>query len=338
MKSTLMALVVIGMGVAAPHALAETSGTAVSSVTAEEAGKRFQNGVSLYRDGSFDAALAEFSRAYEIQPDYRVLYNIGQVQAERSDFVAAVTAFRKYLEEGGGEVPRQRRSDVESEIARLEARIATLQIDTNVAGAEVWVDGTSQGKLPRDKVLVNAGIRRITVKKSGFKPVEETLTLTGGETRKLKVSLESEATSSANVPPPQRDSSATKVVTIDSFPQSEPETSSPNVGFWISLAATGIAAGGTVAFALITQKANDDYDKELQTFPGSASRLSDARDTLKRDALITDICAGVAVLGLGSTVFFAATGGKKRTHASSANQLTVSTGPAGLGWQVRGRF
>lgn len=338
MKFTITALFTIGVAVVAPHSVAEqTSGATASSAAVDEAGKRFQNGVSLYRDGSFDAALAEFSRAYELQPDYRVLYNIGQVQAERSDYVAAVTVFRRYLEEGASDIPRQRRSDVESEIARLEGRVATLQIEANVPGAEIWVDGMSQGKLPREKVLVNAGIRRIAIKKVGFKPAEETLTLTGGETRKLKVSLEAETASEAAAPPP-RSSSASTVAAIDALPSSEPEATSTNVGFWVSLAVTGIATGGTVAFAVLTKKANDDYDKELQTFPGSASRLSDARDTLKRDALITDICGGVAVLGLGTTIFFAAVGGSKRTHTAKSGDLSLHTGPSGLGWQVYGKF
>ena len=56
--------------------------------------------------------LAEFMRAYELLPNYRVLYNIGQVQLERHDYVAALHAFDDYLEQGARDVhPREGRLD-----------------------------------------------------------------------------------------------------------------------------------------------------------------------------------------------------------------------------------
>jgi tetratricopeptide (TPR) repeat protein len=48
-----------------------------------EARMRFTRGVKLYHEGSYDAALAEFTKAYRLAPNYRVLYNLAQVQAER---------------------------------------------------------------------------------------------------------------------------------------------------------------------------------------------------------------------------------------------------------------
>ena len=38
----------------------------------------FQRGVELYGERNYDGALAEFSRAHELSPNYRVLYNLAQ--------------------------------------------------------------------------------------------------------------------------------------------------------------------------------------------------------------------------------------------------------------------
>src|ERR1043166_1717810 len=49
--------------------------------------QQFAHGVELYRAGAYDAALAAFTRAYELAPTYRILYNLAQVQAQRQDYV-----------------------------------------------------------------------------------------------------------------------------------------------------------------------------------------------------------------------------------------------------------
>src|SRR4051794_6696164 len=41
----------------------------------EEAIARFKRGLELHGEGDFSAALIEFRKAYELAPQYRVLYN-----------------------------------------------------------------------------------------------------------------------------------------------------------------------------------------------------------------------------------------------------------------------
>ena len=60
-----------------------------------EASKRFRRGVKLYNDGDFVAALIEFKRAYELEPNYRVLYNLGQTSRELKDYAAALRAYEQ---------------------------------------------------------------------------------------------------------------------------------------------------------------------------------------------------------------------------------------------------
>src|SRR5688572_22988168 len=73
------------------------------------AAEHFERGIELYQEGSLDAALVEFERAYESVPDYRVLYNLAQVQTQRGEYVEAIVLFERYLREGGAGIDTERR-------------------------------------------------------------------------------------------------------------------------------------------------------------------------------------------------------------------------------------
>ena len=336
MKHAVLALVFAGIGANALPARAAPEPASASDRAAKNASERFQRGVALYREGSFDAALAEFERAYDMSPNYRVLYNIGQVQVQREDYVEAVVAFRRYLDEGAAELTSQRHSEVDEEISRLQGRIATLRVECNVDGAELVIDGASVGTLPMAGISVNAGVRRVVVRKNGFLPHESRVTLAGGERTELKITLEaqtSEVLQPTEEPPTETD---TPVETSD--PVAEPQQASVGTGFWISLAATGGAAVATAVFAWRTQIADADYSDELATYPGSESSISNAHDRLGRNALATDICAGLTAVGLGTTLYFAFSGGGAPSESPQTAGPTLRTGPRGMGWEVSGRF
>ena len=68
-----------------------------SPAAVAEAREQFTRGLRLYREGSLEASLAELEKAVELAPSYRLQYNIGQVQFELGNYVAAMHAFRRYL-------------------------------------------------------------------------------------------------------------------------------------------------------------------------------------------------------------------------------------------------
>src|SRR6266478_574081 len=105
-----------------------------------EARTHFDQGVLLFRDGDFQAAAIEFRRAYDAEPNYRVLYNIGQACNEAKDYACALTSFTSYLDQGGGEVQSARRAQLEQQIEKLRVRTGRLMVSSNVDGAAVLVD------------------------------------------------------------------------------------------------------------------------------------------------------------------------------------------------------
>ncbi|HMA92976.1 MAG TPA: PEGA domain-containing protein [Polyangiaceae bacterium] len=309
------------------------------SAQAEQASQRFQRGVSLYRERSFDAALAEFNRAYELAPNYRVLFNIGQVHVERGDFVAGIKAFRQYLNEGGTAIEPARVTEVQTEITRLEGRLATITVTSNVAGAELFVDGEFVGSLPRAHVPVNAGMRRISLRKEGYEADEMRVMLATGEEKVLDIKLQNRTSQEA---------AGLRANSLSTGPHHQATavhkaSGGLGAGFWVSLSATMIAGGATATFGLLTSKADSDYDAALNHYPGSQSLIDDARRDVKRNALLTDVCGAATLVGVASTLFFAISSSPEKPKQSSFASPGLSWGPVieghkGLLWHMSGRF
>jgi hypothetical protein len=279
------------------------------SASVDEARQRFQKGVQLFKEYSFEAALAEFRKAYQLAPSYRVLYNVAQVHYELHNYVDALKAFRQYLNEGGADVPAERRAQVEADIRKLEGRVGYLEVVANVDSGQVSVDDVPVGMLPmKSPILVNPGVRRVSVNKPGFGTSARNVTIAGGDHAKVEVEL-NEAIAS-RVP---RDEAAKGPGKGSSRPER------PRTAMWISLAATGALGVGAGVFALLAQDARRDFEHQLGLFPATKADIDEARSSLVRNATMTDILAAAAVVGGGLTVYFALSGaGSKDSAASSA--------------------
>jgi hypothetical protein len=252
--------------------------------------------VELYREGNYRAAIIEFERANNIEPNYKVLFNIGQAYLELQDYAAALTAFERFSSEGGADLTEQQRSDVEAEIRKLAGRIAKVELIVNVPAATISVDDVAVGKSPLSKPLtLSTGRHKIVVTRDGFAPETRVVDLAGGDTRQIEVYLEEVAAPKATEP----------VRTTPSEPQPEPGMGTP---FWVSLGLTGafaVGSGVTGYLALSAKKDNDDQAKTLGT---ARSDLEDSQQRMGNFALATDILLGATVLAGGLTIYFAVDG------------------------------
>lgn len=254
----------------------------------------FQRGVVLYRSGAYDAALAEFSRAYDAAPNYRILYNLAQIQAQKHDYVEARRLFSRYLEAGGADVPAARANAVRAELAELAQRVSRLQVDTNVDAARLFVGDLPAIELPRDEpVLLNAGIYRLRVEKPGYVTSSQTLTLAGGEEVSVSVELEAELDMDDVPRPPPSPPAATPP------PRPAPDRSA----LWASLVATGALTGATVTFGMLTQSAHAQLDERLARPAPSPALVESGRERVHTFALLTDVFGLAAAGAAGLTTY-----------------------------------
>jgi hypothetical protein len=108
----------------------------------------FDKGLAASNDQRFGEAEGQFQKAYQLWPDFRVLYNIGKVRVALGSAAEAVDAFEAYLDKGGDQIPEERRAEVRDAIAAALARVATLTVRVSPDGAEIRVDGRLVGVAP----------------------------------------------------------------------------------------------------------------------------------------------------------------------------------------------
>src|SRR5260221_8307208 len=164
LSRTAASLVLLSLLVHAPANAQTPPAAAPSAQAQDEAGAHFRRGVDLFKEADFRGALIEFRRANQIAPSFRVFYNLGQCYLELQDYAGALKSFQAYLEQGGKQIPKDRRAAVEGELKKLQSRVAHVEITSNVSGAEVRVDDDMVGTTPlAAPVLVGSGRRRISV-------------------------------------------------------------------------------------------------------------------------------------------------------------------------------
>lgn len=312
-SASLTAVVALG-------APAHAQDSAEASPDVEQARKHFSQGLKLYKDGDFDAALIQFERAYAVKPNFKVLYNIAQCHFELHQYVAARDKLTQYLKEGGESIEIERRAQVESDVLDLQHRIAHLKLSVNVDGAIVYVDGKKVGVTPLTTVLdVNEGQRTIAVETPDRGSKQRVVQLGGGDQQ--TVSIEFDASSSA-APSSAAHDEPTRTTAHEA----------PGLGasFWVTgIGALALGAGAGVTGYLALQ-AQHDHEDDVQRFGATTGDLDRSRDRAKTFALTTDILAGSALVCAGiATVILI-------THDSGPEQVGLGVGPGSVA--VRGRF
>ena len=122
----------------------------------------------LFQEEAFRAALAEFQRAYDIAPDFRLLYNIGQTKLELHDYLGAAQSYERYLSTGYLDISPERRAEVEAGTDRTARAHGEREDRRSIAsGAEVFIDDVKVGTSPiAAVVLINVGGHRVTARTS----------------------------------------------------------------------------------------------------------------------------------------------------------------------------
>jgi tetratricopeptide (TPR) repeat protein len=258
----------------------------------QEAAARFERGVELYGEGSLDAALVQFERAYELIPNYRVLYNLAQIQAERHEYVAALSLYERYLEQGGEQIAAARRTESLAQIEILRERVGTLWVESDVAGAKLFVDDDLVGELPLSSpVAIDAGVRHVRLEKPGFAPVFRQLKVAGGDRPRLRLSLA------------RLDVGATPGSAASGAAADAPAVRDYRP-LWISTTATVVLGAAAVTMGVLARGANQDLERALNTFPFDPQEVQESRSQVKAFAALTDALAVVSVISLGLSVYF----------------------------------
>lgn len=291
-----------------------------SEAAIQEAGQRYDRGLKMYAEGDYALAVIEFERAYELVPDYRVLYNIGQVRIQLGNYARARRALEQYLKEGGDRVSPDRRKAVESDLEMLEARTGTLTIEVNVPGAEVFVDDLIVGQSPlSEPLLLDAGEHRLNARKPGYHPRATQVTLAGRDALTIRLNLEKVPAESQRI-----------------IVERKEDDSNREAWMWGTWTATGvfaITAGITGGLGI---KAASDLDDKRSERGASRSELDSASRRARTLLLAADVFGGLAIATGGLALYFTLSGPDeaepgKEPGKPGAKRVALSVAPNWVG-------
>jgi tetratricopeptide (TPR) repeat protein len=283
-----IALCALPAQAADPPAEGAAPTAAPTEAAVREASDHYEAGLELYADGEFKRAAIEFDRAYELVPNYRALYNIGQVRIQLHDYARAMKALQAYLKEGGDKIDAARKKTVADDLAMLATRTATLSLETNEPGVEVLVDGNSAGITPLpEPLLLDTGDRRITLRKDGFHPREETITLASKDALSMRFDLR------------KVEKARDPVVFV------APSTveSDRTAWIWGTWSATAAFAAGAGVTGILGINAAEDLGELRNTQGVSRDSLESAQRRAETLLRVADILGGAAIVTGGVALY-----------------------------------
>ena len=286
----------------------------------ERAANHFRAALALFDDGDHRGALTEFQRSYRISGQVQILYNIGITHVALQDHARAYEAFSRYLEEGGDAVRESRIETVQAEIERLSRRIGRLQIETNVEGAQIALDGEVVGIAPIERMWVNVGPHRLDVTAEGHERAGRTIEIAGGDDVTIELPLTpitvAPAATETRMPAPE--------IRIT------PSTDYAPLALAIGISGA-LLAGGAVT-GVLALDAQQDSTAATEAFPASADDIARTRDEALALSIVTDVLFGLAAVGTGVAIYLGVTAEEE----FDTEELSLRIGPGSVA--IEGAF
>jgi hypothetical protein len=280
--------------------------TAAAEDEVDMAKVQFEQGVALYQDEDFEGALVMFKASAELNPNYKVLYNIGLCYQALHQYVEAEKELKAYLFEGAGKISTKRIAEVNDILLELDTVIGEIQITSNMDGAKVFLDGEELGETPIIvPVRVDVGKHEIRVVKEGFLDFETTVSTPGKVTVKVEVELQKE----------EPDLPIKPAKAVKKPKKKEKPAKKKKLPRGVFLAGVGLTAAVAVAAAVTGGLALGKNKEFKDTYYEDTDEWRALRDDGRKLALTSDVlwgvAGGVAAATIVTAIFTDFSGGEK---------------------------
>ncbi len=149
-------------------------------------------GLDLREQGDDEGALARFEAAYRLDPSPRTLAQIALAEMALGRWLSAEGHLRDALATQHEWVETNRVA-LNGAMAGIRDHIGRLQVESEPAGAELWIGGQRVGTLPLPQPLPrDPGELQIELRLDGYETEQRTVTLAGGQVTRLVVELSPE--------------------------------------------------------------------------------------------------------------------------------------------------
>lgn len=255
----------------------------------------------LFLAGHYGAALAEYTRAYQVLDghprQFWVLHNLAACNEHLFRYEIAVELYEEYLRRAPQE--ESDRAEVAAIVRTLRSLLVVLEVESSVPG-EVWVDERRIGTAP-GRWLVPTGRHLVELKAALH------------ETERRDVDL-----------------GAARATRLHFEPRSLSTYRGPGKGyFWAAVGASGAGVVTGATFGVMALGARKDGQEQADLFQGTEE---ESRRTRNR-ALAADVGFGAAlVFGVTATVLYFVTDWSSRGQQGQARSTPpVASKRRGLG-------
>jgi len=279
---------------------------------ASEAKLHFKNGLALFNEKAYEKAITEFNESYRIYPFDKVLYNIALCYDNSHAYADALTYYMMYMDKAKKMSPKMMKA-ISKRIEELSMYVGLLEVSSSEAGAEIILDGKTVGETPYLSITTEIGDHDLIVRKAGFSPFTQKITVVSGGTTTVHAALVKEVIPVIEVEKP------------DKKRKLHPAIFYASVGLFGVAALTAISTGALALQA--DRKIGGMYDDE----PWGAWR--DRRD---RYALTADVMLGLTAVFAAASVtlsFFTVFKKKKEKRQGFISPAPARKG-AGIAWGV----
>jgi tetratricopeptide (TPR) repeat protein len=309
--------------------VAQEPPSAVGEVPTDE--ELLAKGVALRRIGRDAEALAAFERANALRPSARAAAQIALAHQALAQWREAERGLVEALGNLDDSWVARNREHLEHSLAAVGAHLAWLEVESNVAGAQVWIGGELFGGLPLDRpTRIAAGEVTVELRAPGYAPIQHTFQVEAKSQAHASFTF---VTQSAAQPHLSADDSRVAP------PAALRPTSARRTAGWFSLAGAGGLLLAGIAGAVTREWEARIYNDDSKCAPaGNRSRYElcgtnqDIGSAAQTIAIVAFVGSGVA--GVASGVLLLGT--SRSAPAPTMGRIDCTL--AGLGLSCLGAF
>jgi hypothetical protein len=293
-----------------------------------EAASLFDQGIRLADRGDARGALASFRGAYDRDPHFRVLYNIGQICARLGDSPCAIDAYRRYLRDGGEAIGADRREAVEQQLEVLVATLGAIQVRSSAKGALVKLDDVDVGRTPLTKPIpTSVGVHSVKLV-VGSRTATETVNVAKG--RPAVVTIEPPSGDEAPSAAPEETTAPLEPGAAEAPAPAPPRAEHAEAGKKTPLVpwvVTGALVAGTAVSAFFASRAYASLQSKRNAYPVSRDELDGAQASARDLFLVTSGLAAATVVSGALSAYL--TFAQSSSPAAGTPSVRVAVGPRG---------
>ncbi len=192
-NSRLCAGLLFGIVLGSAQAAAQTDESAKPALAQSLSGpakEAFSSARILLENNDFAGALDKYEQAFDLSKDPRLLFNMAICARGLKEYARMQALLLRYEREAGSAMPAQDRADVDAALAAIRDLVGTVKLTVEEPGATVALDGRAIGTTPlAEPLVVDLGPHTLSIKKPGYEPLEQALTIAGGNDTLLTLTL-----------------------------------------------------------------------------------------------------------------------------------------------------